>query len=71
VVSPRLKTIHQAKSHEAEAVLLAHSGQAAQPMDPVRLAGGITPYHESALFAACTALYWYHVYGGTSVVWVS
>jgi hypothetical protein len=26
-----------------------------------------TPYHESALFAACTALYWYHVYGRTSV----
>jgi Ser/Thr protein kinase RdoA (MazF antagonist) len=22
-----------------------------------------TPYRESALFAACTALYWYHVYG--------
>jgi Ser/Thr protein kinase RdoA (MazF antagonist) len=26
-----------------------------------------TPYHESALFAACTALYWYHVYGRASV----
>jgi Ser/Thr protein kinase RdoA (MazF antagonist) len=26
-----------------------------------------TPYHESALFAACTALYWYHVYGRPSV----
>lgn len=26
-----------------------------------------TPYHESALFGACTALYWYHVYGRASV----
>jgi Ser/Thr protein kinase RdoA (MazF antagonist) len=26
-----------------------------------------TPYRESALFASCTALYWYHVYGRTSV----
>jgi Ser/Thr protein kinase RdoA (MazF antagonist) len=25
-----------------------------------------TPYHESALFAACTALYWYHMYGRAS-----
>ncbi len=25
-----------------------------------------TPYHESALFAACTALYWYHVHGRPS-----
>ncbi len=26
-----------------------------------------TPYHESALFGACTALYWYHAFGRTSV----
>ncbi len=26
-----------------------------------------TPYYESALFAACTALYWYHVHGRMSV----
>jgi Ser/Thr protein kinase RdoA (MazF antagonist) len=26
-----------------------------------------TPYWEPALFAACTALYWYHVYGRTAV----
>jgi Ser/Thr protein kinase RdoA (MazF antagonist) len=26
-----------------------------------------TPYHESALFASCTALYWYHVHGRSSV----
>lgn len=26
-----------------------------------------TPYHESALFASCTALYWYHAHGRASV----